>query len=300
MTCIYAGPERPRTLRDRHDDGCELDGCKGCQPCPWPHCRRCGREHAEHTCPGCLADARADLAEIVRLCAALPAEAVVKGVDSEAMNLLGPAADPEAVGHMRASATVGRIPADWLEVADDERHPLAVLGWWSMVYVEAFEHAEPERITVASAGSYLDRNLAWIGAEPDVPFEDFARDLAACRSHLERVLHDGEQVETGAPCMTCRVPLRLVRTEGEDRWTCPRCRQSSTDTQYRYAVMHLHRENADWLTDRELEIRTGVKATTVRSWGREGGPVRRRRDSGRTVYAVEDVLRVAKEKGLVA
>jgi hypothetical protein len=58
---------------------------------------------------------------------------------------------------------------------------------------------------------------------------------------------------------------------------------------------------AEWLADREMEAETGVKAGTVRSWARESsGLVRKRREAGRTVYAVVDVLKVAKDKGLVA
>lgn len=302
-TCKYNGPERPRILPGRHEDDCAGD-CNGCQPCPWPHCRVCGKDHAEHTCPGCMAEVRENILEIVQRCEALPTEVLHRGIDSEAMNLLGPVADPEALGHMRASANVGRIPTDWVEEADHELHPLLVLGTWMEAYLEAFEHSEPARITVASAASYLDRNLVFASTFVDVPFDDFARNIRECLAHMDRVLHDGEQVETGAPCMTCRVPLRLVRGERDDRWQCPRCKQESTDAQYRFAVQHLHRENADWLTDQEMEIRTGIRAGTVREWARNRDDrdalVGKRRDSGRVVYAVADVERVASEKGMMS
>lgn len=289
-SCIYAGSERPRALAGRHNDGCEGD-CRGCQPCPESHCLSCGRDHAEHVCPGCLADVRETLGEIGRLCDGLRAEVEVQGVDSEAFNLLGPAADPEAIGHMRASVAVGRVPADWLEVADNDLHPLIVCGTWMEAYLEAFDHDEPARITVAGALSYLTRNLEHIGNEDDIPFRDLRRDLSACRAHLERVLHDGEQVETGAPCMTCRVPLRLVRGERDDRWRCPRCKQESTDAQYRFAVQHLHRESSPWLTAAEVEIVANVKPAALRKRV-ERGEVTSRRDSGRVVYAAEQIPEV--------
>jgi hypothetical protein len=292
MTCLWVASDQPRAVRGRHLDECADDECRGCQPCPGPHCRVCGKEHAEHACPACLADTRDTLAEIRRLCAGLPTEVIHRGVESEAMNLLAPVADPEQTGHVRASVTVGRLPADWLEAADNELHPLLVLGTWAEAYVEAFDHDEPGRITVDGAASYLDRNLAYAGAEPDVPFEDFARDLRSCRVHIERVLHDGEQRETGAPCMTCRVPLELVRGEREDRWRCPRCKQESTDAQYRFAVMALYRENAEWLSAGEMAIRTGVKAGTVHVWASRK-EIAKRTDSGRVVFRVEDVLRRA-------
>lgn len=138
MSCFYVAWDQPRALRGRHGPECpalaiastgvapvdagETNGpqvatqCVGCLPCPEAHCIRCGREHVEQlVCPGCIADARADLAAITTLCANLPAEARAKGVDSEAMNLLGPVADPEARGHLLASVIVGRIPANYLD-----------------------------------------------------------------------------------------------------------------------------------------------------------------------------------------
>src|SRR3546814_16123105 len=66
-----------------------------------------------------------------------------------------------------------------------------------------------------------------------------------------RSLRDGEQRDTGAPCRTCEVPL--VRVWGSDEqgdgWKCPRCHTRSTETQYRFAVAHLHREEATHLTE---------------------------------------------------
>ena len=84
-----------------------------------------------------------------------------------------------------------------------------------------------------------------------------------------------------------------------DGWICPRCKRTSTDAQYRFAVAHLDREEAHELTDRDMEIRTGVRAGTVRVWANRE-LVRKRRDSGRTLYAVEDVMREARTRGLVS
>ncbi len=96
--------------------------------------------------------------------------------------------------------------------------------------------------------------------------------------------------------MTCRVPLLRVwgKDDRADGWACPRCKQTSTEVQYRYAVMNLHREEATHLTDHEMEIRTGIKAGTVRAWAQRG-EVERRRDQGRTVYAVADVVKKVRE-----
>lgn len=311
MSCIWTASDRPRALRDRHEDECTGEDCKGCEPCPWSHCRACGKEHAEHTCPTCLADARETLTAITVMCASLPAEVAHRGVDSEAMNLLGPVADPEAIGHMRASVNVGRIPADWLEDADHELHPLLVLGTWMEAYIEAFDHSDPARITVVSAASYLDRNLVYMSTFADVPFEDFARNLRQCRTHMERVLHDGEQVETGAPCMTCRVPLRLVRTEGEDHWSCPKCRQESNDDQYRFAIKADFIENSPELNADDMAVRVGISSSTIRKWanvmrvqvkGEEAEELPAilkpsGRVGGRKVYRVEDVEEIIDNGG---
>jgi len=255
-----------------------------------------------------MAATRADLHKIARMCDALPEEVEHRGVDGEAMMLLAPATDPEAWGHHEASLRAGRLcrcPLNecpggkacptfkaWVEDVRDESHPLWVLGTWEMIWVDALEHDRDEPLTIANAVGYLDQQLTYMGGFPHVPFEDFARDLRRCVAHFEAVLHDGEQVDRGAPCMTCNVPL--LRTWGKDDkadgWACPRCRQTSTEAQYRYAVMNLHREEATHLTDRDMEIRTGVKAGTVRVWAQRG-EVDRRRDQGRTVYAVADVVK---------
>lgn len=270
MSCYYAGPEQPRMLAGRHlAEGCE---CRGCQPCEWGHCRVCSVTHAEHTCGGCLSETREALTEIRRLCAALPAEVLHKGIDSEAMNLLGPIADPEALGHVQASVNVGRVPAHWLETADHELHPLLVCGTWMEAYIEAFEHPEPAgRITIGAATSYLDRNLSYASTFADVPFEDFARNLRQCQTHMERVLHDGEQVETGAPCMKCEgdevvVRLELVRGEREDRWQCPRCKRQSNEAQYELAVRQTFIERSPELNADDMAIRIEVASSTIRRW----------------------------------
>lgn len=302
-TCYYAGRDLPRMVRGRHVETCGRDGeCRGCQPCTAAHCRVCGIEHSDGTCPDCLDETRDTLRQIVQLCGDLPAEAVVRGVDSEAAMLWGPATDWERWGHVQASIAVGRLPADWCEVADSETHPLYVLGSWDAMVRDVLDHDEPEeRVTIGEAARYLDMQLTYLAGFDDLPFEDMARDLRRCLSHLEAVLHDGEQRDTGAPCLDCRVPL--VREWGEraadDGWRCPRCRRFSTDAQYRFAVMHLHRDSAEWLTDKEMQLRTGVPCGTIRRWALEG-LVEKRMDSGRRVYRVAHVEAEARRLGRLA
>lgn len=292
MSCKWNGSGNPRIVKDRHEDTCAGEECAGCQPCTEAHCRICARTHADGACPECLASTRNDLRTIASLCDALPAEVAHRGVNGEAMVLLGPAADPERWGFTEASVMSGRLPADWIEDATGELHPMWTLGTWEMIWRDHLEQPTALKATLPRLVDYLDERLHDMAAEPLVPFEDFARDLRRCRAHMESVLHDGRQVDRGAPCMTCNVPLERVwaKLSTADGWRCPKCRQESTEDQYRFAVAHLHREEATHLTDRDMEIRTGVRAGTVREWARRGD-VAKRRDSGRTLYAVEDVLK---------
>ena len=293
--CKWAGSDRPRIVPKRHADGCNDESCRGCQPCTEPHCRVCGITHADGACAECLAEVRANLHEIGRLCGALPKEVEHRGINGEAMMLLGPAADPEAWGHREASARAGRISSDYLDDARDESHPAFVLGQWDMIYRDAFDHDEATELGLPTSVDYLDRNLTYAATWPHVPFEDMARDLRQCVSHLEQVLHDGEQVDEGVPCLTCGRALRRVwgKGEKEDGWECKRCRTTSTEAQYRFAVKADYVANAEWLTAEDMATRTGVAAATVRSWASDRNDraacVRKRLHSERTVYAVEDV-----------
>lgn len=320
--CRWNGSDQPRILPGRHDDDCRGD-CTGCQPCERSHCGVCTYEHAAGVCAECMALTREALRDIARMCNALPTEVAHRGVEGEAMVLLGPAADPEEWGHVTASYRSGRLPEGWIEAAHGkdcpllaneacagcaggELHPLFVLGTWDMLWRDVLEHEESGRLTIASATAYLDMQMTYMSSNEDVPFEDFARDLRGCRAHLESVLHDGEQIDQGAPCMDCRVPL--VREWGKlataDGWRCPRCREWRSDADYRLNVAQVHRDEAEWLTDRECEIRTGVRAGTVREWARKREDrdplVAKRQDSGRVVYLVADIERVAREKGMMS
>lgn len=313
--CHWAGAEHPRMMRT-HLDGCTAPDCSGCQPCTRLHCIGCGRTHVDehqHVCTACLHTTRTDLVEIVRLHATLPEEVEHRGVDSEAAHLAGPAADADQWSARGVHALSGRsvlaacdakdleqVQA-WLDHADLDEHPLWTVARLADIVRDALGHAAPDaRATVEGEADYLDGQLSTLTHDLHFDWSDLATSISRCRTHLESVLHDGEQVDTGAPCMSCGALLhRTWGTTGvPDGWRCPRCRRTSTEDQYRFAVAQLHREEATYLSDRDTEIRTGVKATTVRSWARND-QVARRTDSGRTLYAVADVLAVARSKGLL-
>jgi hypothetical protein len=285
-------------VRGRHDDECEGGDCESCLPCPERHClvqwhgeRGDCETHAESVCPSCVGSVREHLAEIERLSGLPLVEQVLRAgdVDTEAADLLGPTADPAA---WRQRGRHGHKYEPDSRIG--ELHPLWVLGRFDLLVTEHLGHKRTQRVGITSSAAYLSANLTYLAADLEFDFVDLANDVAACRSHLERVLHEGEQRETGAPCMDCRVPM--VREWGKlaaaDGWRCPRCREWRSEQDYRLNVADLHRGNAEWLTANEMQIRTGVKAGTVRVWcTRE--TVRSRSENGRTVYRVADVMRHA-------
>jgi hypothetical protein len=301
MSCRFVASDKPRVMTQRHNPSCDEPDCRGCQPCQEPHCRVCNRTHADGSCAECLASTRETLHDIARLCDALPEEVEHRGIEGEAMMLLGPVADPEAWGHVEASVQSGRLDTDWVEAGGGDLHPLTVLLSWQMVARDALDHNEAPDSELATAVDYLDGNLTYLGGYEHLPFEDMAHELRRCLTHLEAVLHDGEQRDTGAPCLDCRIPL--VREWGQmaasDGWRCPKCRVWRSDEDYRRNVADLHGTHATHLTDRDMEIRTGIRAGTVREWARRGD-VTRRLESGRTVYAVCDVIELARKKGMMS
>lgn len=318
MSCYYAGSDRPRMVRGEHlEAGCKGGNCKGCVECTEPHClvqwhgeRGNCKTHAATVCVPCVSKAREHLANVVRMSGLPLLEQVMSSGDTEAeaADLLGPAANPK---QWRQRSDYGHIyeadaRAGW------HTHPLSVLGWYDMLVTEHLGHSRSTKITIVRAANYLDRNLTWLAADVEFDFADLANALADLCAHLELVLHDGEQVETGAPCMKCETALLRIYAgrempwsssehpalAHEDGWACPRCKRWHTPEQYRLAVAESHRESAEWLTDVDMEARARVKASTVRSWARADSPtpIKKRQDAGRIVYLVADVIRVRDEK----
>jgi hypothetical protein len=277
--CRFAGTNQPRIIPARHTDDCHDDQCRGCQPCDRGHCRICGIAHTTGTCPECMAETRETLREIARLCDALPEEVEHRGAEGEAMFLLGPAADPEARGHLEASVRAGRISPDYLADAIGETHPVWVLGTWEMAWRSELEHDDGEKVTLAEATRYLDEHMSQMGAWPWIPFEDFARDLRRCRTHLEAVLHDGEQIDkTRVPCLDCGAMLlvKYAHRAADDHHACPKCRRIYAPGDFSIAKAgHLASEPADRFVPisdaaqaverSQFTIRTWIKREVVRS-----------------------------------
>ena len=171
---------------------------------PERHCLSCGRVHAEVTCPECLATARGDLLDIVRMCGyPLLEEVLSKGAQSDAAMLLGPAANTEAWRYRATSAMFGRVDSAYLEDCRDEAHPLWTLGWIENEWREAFGHDDAERTTIQGAARYIGEMLHVVAGTFEMPDgsqpPEFGNAKADCKSagaHLEDVLSEGERDET--------------------------------------------------------------------------------------------------------
>lgn len=198
------------------------------QPCrvdnygdPTKHCTarptcsvHIGRD--ELTCPRCIARTRANLRRIPTLAALVVPVAVASGVNSEAANLAGPAADPEAWTWRKVAARQGRSWHLSLIEDDDEQHPYSVLGRWDMMIREDYDHPSGRPVTITNAADYLDRQLARIANDPGQDWPLFAAEIRRCRRHLEQVIALTARPERGAPCPDCTseetgVGPRLVR-----------------------------------------------------------------------------------------
>lgn len=295
QTCRWVGSDQPRALRQRHLTDCADAACPGCQPCLERHCVVCRRTHVDGACAECIAAVRSDLHEVAALCGALPEEVEHRGINGEAMMLLGPSADPEAWRNRAMSAILGRLDAAYLDDCRDEQHPLWVLGTWEQAWRDHLDQPTDLEATLPRLVDYLDLHLHEMSAVEEVPFDDFASDLRRCRKHLEDVLRDGDQLETGAPCPKCG--RALVKSYGEtvahDRWNCPgrECRAWYTDQDYRARVTDDYRANADRLTAADLAAEYRIEPATLRKWASRGQVRKRGRDSsGRMLYDVGDTL----------
>lgn len=201
-----------------HTRKCDTTDCRGCRPCSEDHCdvRGCAH-HVNHqarlyTCPGCIGRARRRVNDILDRYAQLPAQAVVGGVDSEALNLHGPAADPEQYAvRQEWNAELDEAEAwrrGWCkfprDLDDDKHHPLTVLGRWDVYVRDRYGPPTDLFVNLSRAADYLTGPILDTFAHTK-EFEDFDTDTRRCLTHLETVLSDSRQPEKGAPCPTCRL-----------------------------------------------------------------------------------------------
>lgn len=318
-----------------HEASCRDNTCDGCEPCTERHCTagtptRACTSHLEPgvrlTCPRCVGRTRRDIADIAGWYAVdLPEEAIEGGVDSEAANLSGPAADP-IIAHWRRHNEFRATGTHGPETYEgDDGHPLDVLGGYEMRLREDYkqDYSELPRITVAGAARYLTAILDTLAQDPEQDWPQFAAEIATCRSHLAAVLHLLRRNESGAPCPACEKapPLRKRwfphqhpadwNPEDEckgcdlgDTWHCPACGSAWNEVDYRRWVADDYRLNADALTIVDLAMIHNIPAGTIRRWAAkvDGEEPRIKpvgRDaSGRNLYRVAEVKALREGAGV--
>lgn len=274
----------------------------------------CGDEHVtvdgrgtDQTCATCIGKVRGDLGLIGVYATKLLGEAIVRGINSQAMVLDGPVARAStyAIRLKRvisgASCTSGRAcpyhgtrthgptcrddcahgsctrinapcpDAVAFNAANrDEPHPTWVVGTWEMKTRDHLHQPSNDTPTLTEARDYLNGHLTRLAHDPDFPFEDLGRDLEQCRQHLESVLHAGEQIEKGAPCQRCKRPvLRTTSDNGQVTYRCDHCHHDLSEREYRMAVRSDHIKNADRLNTTDMSERTGVEESTIRRWANQ-------------------------------
>jgi hypothetical protein len=204
----------------------------------------------------------------------------------------------------------------WLDddTHSDKLHPRWILGSWDWLAGTALDQRRRNRVTVASAVSYLDANLTDLSRSAKFAFDDFAREVAECCLHVEQVLLVARYVEKGAPCPECdragRKPKPLEchfdpddSTGDHDLWICPTCNEVWTKDQYDKYVEREFLTRAPRLTASQIHGQYGVPEGTLRRWAngwndsrtgeRREAIVRKRgkNQHGQQLYDVDDVKR---------
>ena len=126
------------------------------------------------------------------------------GVNSEAFNLAGPAADVEQWSHRKVAAMKGSAWHVSLIEDDDEMHPYSVLTRWQMMLSEDYGHERPARMTTIGAADYLDGILGKVAQDESQEFALLAREVRKCYQHLEAVLRDSGRRRAWRPVSRVR------------------------------------------------------------------------------------------------
>lgn len=211
------------------------------------------------TCARCIGRARTNIKRIALLAPlALPVALEVGSLNSEAVNLAGPAADPRGWAerreamyrHLDTWTDLERIT--WEQHAhalaampdDDELHPYGLLTRWHMMLAQDYGLSLPPWMSISGSATALDVLLHRVAQDSGQDFPQLAYELRKCRQHLETALRTARRSEKGAPCPACidageeKAP-RLARNYGHwcddeaceqihysddsgDWWECPR------------------------------------------------------------------------------
>lgn len=235
MTICRYDPDHGHLLK-AHWPACRDTSCPGCLPCSHDddgnevrHCitergpenrrRRCTghlRADQPRRCNRCIAEVRGNLTALEHLAALMPIEATIQGIDSEALSLAGPVADPNTFESRRIIArrtawaiyeangdesrlvkAIAAIP-EW-----DRRHPVGLMRYWDMTLRKAYSTPTKLRHTLSRLIAYAHGVLDRFAQDPDQDFDQFATEVRSCRQHLEAVRHDSRRPQRGAPCWLC-------------------------------------------------------------------------------------------------
>lgn len=180
--------------------------------------------------------------------------------------------------------------ADHANDDDGQEPPLQTLLFWSEAWRTEHQWPMPARPTVATEAAFIRWALNWAW-DHEPQWDDFAADMAACRTRLENLLHEGVRVAfTGVTCLyeECKgatLIRKTVPTRGKDGgkawrltdWHCPKCKRSWDDDAYarHVAAGVLRTKIADidgetWVTVDRASLLTGRPEATIRSWVSRG------------------------------
>lgn len=198
------------------------------------HCtaRRSCANHigsSERTCALCIHRTKTTVKQIADLAALMPTAAIAAGIDSDAANLAGPSANPEAWDHVQASIEAGRLPATWTEDDNDSAnlHPVYLLAKWANAGRTALGLTSPAADDLVIAVGFLLTNLHTLAQREGFEFPKLAREAAKCRTHLESTIRNSHANDRGAPCPECATAGKVVRLNREYGHWCedPNCEQ---------------------------------------------------------------------------
>lgn len=183
---------------------------------PTKHCtaRRTCAEHVgwgELTCARCIGRTRQHIRRVVELAPLAMTQALGMGVNSEAANLAGPAADVEAWSWRKVAAKQGIIWHASLVEDDEDFHPYTVLTRWEFMLREDYDQRAEFPTSVVSAGQYLERTLHRMAHDEEQDFPLFAGEIRRCCQHLEAVIRNSHTPERGAPCPDCAKDGKVIR-----------------------------------------------------------------------------------------
>lgn len=184
---------------------------------------------------------------------------------------------------------------------DAEEHPLNVLESWTRMIREERGQPTNEPATISRELTYLHGSLDWTlritdNNEPAWPLVfEMRGELHALVRSMERVVHDGPQIDRGVGCLECGQELLKIWgiDPGTDRYVCtaPECGKRYNPEEYMDAVERSYLLNAEWLTAGQAAAVYRKPAGTILSWVQRGY-VRKKKhpEFKRMVYNVADIV----------